>query len=184
MNAEGLEPSDESLVERFKQTRDSAYFEVLVRRYARRIFGACRKMLNNDSAAEDATQNIFMNVFTQIDSFRGGAFAAWLWRIARNRCINYLKSPPARKEVPIDSFVEKATDGDPETEVESTEQIERIKKTLDLLAREQRICLKLFYVEGWTYYEIVQRTGFTSREVKTHVQNGKLRFRRLWQKLE
>jgi RNA polymerase sigma-70 factor (ECF subfamily) len=184
MRAEGSKPSDESLVESFKETRDNAHLEVLVRRYARRIFGACRKMLNNETAAEDVTQDIFMNVFAQIDSFRGGAFAAWLWRIARNRCINYLKSPPARKEVPGDDLVDKVSDGDPGRDVESAEQSDRIKKTLDLLAPEQRICLKLFYLEGWTCDEIVQRTGFTAREVKTHVQSGKLRFRHLWQKLE
>jgi RNA polymerase sigma-70 factor (ECF subfamily) len=184
MKAEGLEPTDESLVESFKATRDSAYFDALVRRYARRIFGVCRKILNNDSVAEDATQDIFMKVFTQIDSFHGGAFAAWLWKTARNRCINYLKSPPARREVPVDDPVEKVSDGDPGMDVESAEQSERIKKTLDLLAPGQRICLKLSYLEGWTYDEIAQRTGFTFREVKAQVQNGKRRFRHLWQKLE
>jgi RNA polymerase sigma-70 factor (ECF subfamily) len=157
---------------------------MLVRRYARRIFGVCRKIVNNDSVAEDATQDVFMKVFTQIDSFHGGAFRAWLWKIARNRCINYLKSPPASREVPADDLVENVADGDPGVDVESAEQSERIKKTLDLLAPEQRICLKLFYLDGWTCNEIVERTGFTPRAVKTHVQNGKLRFRHLWQKLE
>jgi RNA polymerase sigma-70 factor (ECF subfamily) len=184
MKAEGLEPSDESLVESFKATRDRAHLDLLVRRYARRIYGVCRKMLNNDSAAEDVTQDIFMTVFTQIDSFHGGAFRAWLWRITRNRCISYLKSPPARREVPVETLEEKVSDADPGVDVESAQQSERIKKTLDLLAPEQRICLKLFYLDGWTCNEIVERTGFTPREVKTHVQNGKLRFRHLWQKLE
>jgi RNA polymerase sigma-70 factor (ECF subfamily) len=184
MKAEGLEPSDESLVETFKATRDSAYFEMLVRRYARRVFGVCRKILSNDAAAEDVTQDIFMTLFTQIDSFHGGGFAAWLWKIARNRCINYLKSPPASREVPVDNSPERVSEADPGMDVESAEQSERIKKTLDLLAPGQRICLKLFYLEGWTCNEIVERTGLTSREVRTHVQNGKLRFRHLWQKLE
>ena len=184
MRAEGSEPSDESLVESFKETRDRAHLDVLVRRYARRIFGACRKMLNNDAAAEDATQDIFMRVFTQIDSFHGGVFGAWLWRIARNHCINYLKSPPARTEVQADDPADEVSGSDPGKDLEAAELSEQVKKTLDLLAFEQRICLKLFYLEGWTYDDIVQRTGFTAREVKTHIQNGKVRFRRLWQKLE
>jgi RNA polymerase sigma-70 factor (ECF subfamily) len=184
MKAEVFEPSDESLVETFKATRDSAYFGVLVRRYARRIFGVCRKMLNNDSAAEDATQDIFMEVFTQIDSFHGSAFGAWLRKIARNRCINYLKSPPARREVTVETLEARVSDGDPGMGPGPAERTQRIKKTLDLLSSEQRICLKLVYLEGWTYDEIAQRMGLTIREVKTHVQNGKLRFRHLWQKLE
>jgi RNA polymerase sigma factor (sigma-70 family) len=86
--------------------------------------------------------------------------------------------------VPVDHLAEKVSDGDPDMDLESVEQIERIKKTLDLLAPGQRICLKLFYLDGWTYGEIMQRTGFSFREVKAHVQNGKRRFRHLWQKLE
>jgi RNA polymerase sigma-70 factor (ECF subfamily) len=86
--------------------------------------------------------------------------------------------------VPVDDLVEKVSDGDPGVDVESAEQSERIKKTLDLLAPKQRMCLKLFYLEGWTCDEIVEGTGFTSREIKTHVQNGKRRFRHLWQRVE
>jgi RNA polymerase sigma-70 factor (ECF subfamily) len=144
----------------------------------------CRKILRNDSDAEDATQDTLMNVFTQIDSFHGGAFGGWLWKIARNRCINYLKRPLARREVPADILAETVLGGGLGMDPESAERTQRIKKTLDLLGFEQRICLKLFYLEGWTYDEIAQRTGFTFREVKTHMQNGKLRFRHLWQKFE
>jgi RNA polymerase sigma factor (sigma-70 family) len=186
MSTEGAEASDEALAESFKMTRNEAYFDVLYGRHFRRVFWACGRMVSNDSVAEEIAQDVFFKAFRNIDSFHGGKFSSWLYTIARNCCLNYLVLPRVGNEVNVgeDAVGDAVSDLDVEKAFESAEGTGRVRKILALLAPEQRVCLKLFYLEGWPYKEIARRTGYSLRRVKTYVQNGKQRFRRLWEKSE
>jgi RNA polymerase sigma-70 factor, ECF subfamily len=173
---------DEFLVEQFKATRDEDYFAELVRRYTRRIFSACRRTLNNDAVAEEVTQDTFMSAFSHVESFYGGAVYPWLWKIARNRCVNYLKSTAVTREKSGNEVLEAITvQRDCGADVELAEQI---RKVFDELAPPQRISLKLFCVEGYSYREIARITGYPMGKVKSYLQNGMRRFRLLWEDLQ
>ena len=183
MNARSFEDHpDEFLVEQFKATRDNQYFDLLVRRHTKRVFNACRKVLNNDAVAEELTQDTFLSAFSHLDDFHGGMFYSWLWRIARNRCVNHLKSAAMARERSDNEALEAMPFQEkPEADFELAEQIRIV---LDELAPPQRLCLKLFYLEGYSYREISRITGFLPGNVKSYLQNGMRRFRLLWENLQ
>lgn len=76
--------SDETLVEKFKATRNNEYFSEIFRRYKRKVFETCLAFLGNRAAAEDLIQETFTKAFTDIDKFYGGNFNGWLRTIAKN----------------------------------------------------------------------------------------------------
>jgi RNA polymerase sigma-70 factor (ECF subfamily) len=173
---------DEFLVEQFKATRDNHYFDLLIRRHAQRVFNACRRMLNNDTVAEELTQDTFMSAFIHVDDFHGGVFYSWLWRIARNRCVNHLRSAVVARERSENEVLEAMPFPEkPEADFVLAEQIRTV---LDELAPPQRLSLKLFYLEGYSYREIAGITGFPAGKVKSYLQNGMRRFRLLWENLQ
>jgi len=56
----------------------------------------------------------------------------------------------------------------------------QIRTILRGLPEQQRICLKLFYLEGYSAKEVAKRTGFTEKQVKSHLQNGRRNFVAAW----
>src|SRR3954449_4899871 len=85
--------SDEQLIELTRKGQHGA-FETLVQRYQSRLLAFCRHMLNSTEAAEDVLQEGFAASFTAMIVARGPITARpWLYRIARNRCLNHLRRP-------------------------------------------------------------------------------------------
>ena len=79
--------SDERLVERLR-VNDALAFEALMRRHNRRIFRIARSVLNDPAAAEDAVQETFLALFTNLHRYSAeGKFGAWLARIALNQAL-------------------------------------------------------------------------------------------------
>src|ERR1039457_3052091 len=86
------QPTDEELVERFQVTGDMKCFEEIWRRYSRKVYGKCLKLLHNPEAAEDVAADVFLKVMQRIRTrYRDGHFAGWLYTIARHECINYVQ---------------------------------------------------------------------------------------------
>lgn len=78
---------DENMEGRAKSipSRSAINFEHTYRMYKRRIYAKCLNMVGNDAEAEDLTQDVFLQVFRKMDSFRGeSAFSTWLYRVAIN----------------------------------------------------------------------------------------------------
>ena len=80
--------SDEEVLRRFRETKDSACFGELFARHRHKVYLACRAFSSDGAAAEDATQETFLRAYERLDQFHGGDFAGWLMRIARNICID------------------------------------------------------------------------------------------------
>ena len=76
-------PEEETI--RLAQEGNAAAFEQLYRRYSRRVYSLCFRMVKNDSEAEDLTQEAFLLLFRKIRTFRGEArFSTWLHRLTAN----------------------------------------------------------------------------------------------------
>ena len=174
------EMSDDELIVRFQQTRDTECFAELFARYRRQVYFACKGFFSDGSAAEDATQETFLRAYQNMHRFSGGNFGSWLMRIAKNIC--------------IDSWRKRQ----PETELEPTEanqlpSTEVLDQTSDLLLAvqhvlqemqglppEQRSCVEM-KIEGYSYEETAASTGLTVQAVKSHLQNGR---RTLWLRMK
>ncbi len=81
-----VEADDDELAARARTERQS--FALLYQRYVAPIYRYCYLRLGQREAAEDATANVFLKALTNISSYHGGQFSAWLFRIAHNTVVD------------------------------------------------------------------------------------------------
>ena len=98
--------SDERLIVLMRGGNDAA-FEVLFGRYRTRLLGFCRHMLGSQEDAEDVLQEVFANAYNAIlADQREINVRPWLYRIARNRCLNHLRRPTADASDTMDEHMD------------------------------------------------------------------------------
>ncbi len=131
-------------------TRDGDYdaFNRLVVEYQDAVFAVVLRMVRNRTAAEDITQDTFISAFRQISSYRGGIFRDWLFRIAKNASLDYLRKIPCRGETSRDEdivyFSETVKDEsqDPEADVLNAELARLIEHCMDRLSDDHRFAME------------------------------------------
>jgi RNA polymerase sigma-70 factor (ECF subfamily) len=174
--------------------RDERAFNALVRAYERRVFALVFRMIGNRAEAEDLSQEVFVQVFKAIASFRGESkLSTWVYRIAINLCKNrskYLRVRHAGEQDPLDELQDRiplgAAKGANVAQVERPDemiagkQVERIVQqaimTLDPTFRE---CLVLRDVEDLSYEEIGAITGLPEGTVKSRIHRGRAQLKEL-----
>jgi len=183
MGEENLESvPDEVLAQRFQTTGGPQYFSEIFRRYKKSVFAGCLAMLRSRMVAEELTQETFIRLFTRIDTFRGGSFKAWIHRVARNLCLNQLADHGRGEAI---SYEDARAPGEPVKGLEPEFLIRNeVRTILNQLTAQQRITMKLFYLDGYRYGEIGERLGLSPEQVKSSLQNGKRQFRIRWQRVQ
>src|SRR5690348_5956580 len=108
MPAEQTPPdATEALIQRCLQG-DEAAWEAIVRQHWRKVFNVAYKFVGKHAEAEDLTQDIFLKVFTSLDTFdRRANFQTWLISVSRNLCIDHYRSVRKEREM-IDREVDTA----------------------------------------------------------------------------
>ena len=174
--------SDLDLAARCQQTGDRQSFAEIFNRHGKGVFLLCYALVRNRATAEEIAQETFKDALAAIASFRGGSLHAWLARIARNLCLDHLVSAVHRLEFAEPELVaERASDGHFETGILAADEVEDVLKEL---SPPQRICLMLAYAHDFSYGEIAALTGFPVAEVRSHLQNGRRRFKLVWRQRE
>jgi len=182
---------DTAIVRGF-QTGNRVAFEKLVLKHKDRLFNLCYWFLGDYQEANDAAQDTFIKVFRSLKKFRfESAFSTWLYRIAVNTCKNRLKSSDHRQRrdmVRIDNpgasegTNPSAEIGDdsrtPAAELEKKERWMLIREAIDSLPTEQRTVVALRDIEGLSYDEIVNITGFNLGTVKSRLARARLELRK------
>jgi RNA polymerase sigma factor (sigma-70 family) len=158
--------SDERLVD-YVRGGDEAAFEALYDRYSAGILGFCRHMLGSAADAEDAVQHTFIAAHGDIQRHqrRDLHVKAWLYTIARNRCLSMLR---ARREHPSDERVDIVTDH----LVHDIEQRDDLRALLADVARlpdDQREALVLAEIGDLSHGEISEVVGCEAAKVKSLV---------------
>src|SRR5262245_31711949 len=153
------------------QAGDEAAFVELVERYQPRLRYYLRKMLRDVQGAEDALQDVWLDVFRAVARLAdAGAFRAWLYRIARDRALreHRKRRPPPRPLQEVD-----APDGRAEEPPFTAEDVERIHAALEEVSAEHREVLVLRFVEGMTYEEIARVVGCQVGTVRSRLHYAK-----------
>jgi len=128
---------------------------------------------------EDVAQSVFLQVWTRPESFRGGNFGAWIARVARNACLDILRSSAVRLREPELSD-DVAADVVIEEEVFANVRAEAVTAALGLLPGDQRTAIEKAYFEGLSYREVAEKLGAPLGTVKSRIRMG---LRRLWETL-
>jgi RNA polymerase sigma-70 factor (ECF subfamily) len=169
--------SDEALVGHL-QRGDADALTVLFERHSPRLFGIARRVLRNDAEAEDAIQQVFLDVFRSIHQFDAdkGNFKTWLIMFAYQRIFNCRRSLTAHRFFDTDSlddFLPELLVAPGHTSGYSLAEISiLIEQILGHLQPRQRLTIELVYYEGLTAEEISVRTGETVRVVRHNLYRG------------
>lgn len=177
--------------------RDESAFNELVRTYERRVFALVYRMLGRRDEAEDIAQEVFVQVFKAIDTFRGESkLSTWIYRIAVNLCKNrskYLSRRHLSDQDDIDAMAERVplsaakgvSVGDvsrPDDLVEGMQLEAVVKRAIAELEEEFREVLILRDVEDLSYEEIASITGLPDGTVKSRIHRARAQLRALVEK--
>jgi RNA polymerase sigma factor (sigma-70 family) len=156
--------SDEQLLALFRTGREDA-FRAIHDRYHERLLAYVRHMLRGSSEAEDVVQDVFLRAYGALRSGeRDIAVRPWLYRVAHNRCIDYVRRAPATPLQP-DELLPGGTD--PVVEAERREDLKRLVADLHNLPEQQRSALIIRELEGLSYADLAAAIGVTVPAVKS-----------------
>jgi RNA polymerase sigma factor (sigma-70 family) len=142
-------------------------FEQLVERYQARLLGFCRQMLGSTEDAEDVLQEVFVAAYNaMVADEREIAVRPWLYRIARNRCLNHLRKPTADCQETMDTMPH--MNGVTTLErVQSREEFRSLLEDVSHLPETQRSALLLREIDAMSYEEIAQAMDTTVPGIKS-----------------
>ena len=158
--------SDERLIGLLRGGNDAA-FEVLFGRYRSRLLGFCRHMLRSTEDAEDVLQEVFANAYNAIlADQREINVRPWLYRIARNRCLNHLRKPTADGTDSMDEHVF-ANGRSTADVVHRRADVRHLLEDVQKLPESQRTALLLREIDALSYDQISEAMETTIPSVKS-----------------
>jgi len=158
--------NEESLVRRAQQ-RDEQAFAQLYEEYFDRIYRYVTLRIGDRMEAEDITQQVFLNAIKAISSFkwRGIPFSAWLFRIAHNQVVDYLRRKAKRATAPLDESLV-AGDYDPQQIAELRLDIERLAAATGKLTPAQQEVISLRFAGELSVAQVAKIMGKSEGAVK------------------
>ncbi len=142
-------------------------FETIVDRYQGRLLGFCRQMLGSTEDAEDVLQEVFVNAYrAMLADEREINLRPWLYRIARNRCLNHLRKPTADAQESMD-MVPMVEAGSTAEKVHNREEFRQLLADVSKLPETQRSALLLREMDAMSYEEIAQAMDTSVPSVKS-----------------
>ena len=158
--------NEESLVQRAKQ-HDQEAFAQLYEEHFDKIYRYLVFKIGDEMEAEDLTQQVFLNALRSISSFKwkGVSFSAWLYRIAHNQAIDFLRRKTKRIAVPLDESLV-AGDSDPQLTAEERLDVEQLISATRQLTGMQREVLALRFAGELSVAEVAKAMGKSQGAVK------------------
>jgi RNA polymerase sigma factor (sigma-70 family) len=157
---------DEKLIA-MARSGNAGAFEMIVDRYQGRLLGFCRQMLGSTEDAEDVLQEVFVNAYrAMLADEREINLRPWLYRIARNRCLNHLRKPSADAQESMDMVPEVEAASTAE-KVHNREEFRQIIADVNKLPETQRSALLLREMDALSYEEIADAMETTVPSVKS-----------------
>ena len=160
-------------------------FRSIVEKYEDIIFRTCMGFVHNKEDAEDITQEVLVNVYQSLNSFKGqSAFSTWVYRIATNASLNFVRNKSKRNFIQrIESIFgfEKTQDipqlkseaDNPEQLMINKERSERLFNILNTLPEKQRIAFTLSKYDDLSQHEIALIMDITEGAVESLIQRAK-----------
>lgn len=166
MNSSQPKLTDQELIIALQAKSETA-FRTLVGEYQDRVFNTCLGLLQNSEEAEEAAQDVFIEIYKSIDKFRGDAkLSTWVYRIATTKSLERIRKRKTQKRF---AFLQSLTGSDKDYEntqhatfdhpgviLENKEHAQTLFKNIQELPDSQRVAFTLHKVEGLPYQEIAE----------------------------
>lgn len=159
-------------------------FEQLVTAYEKNVYNLALRMVGDPDDAADITQETFIKAYRALGSFRGDSkFSSWIYRIASNVCLDFLRSRSRRAQVPL-SFENEDAEGEvelpdmsqnPEEVLMKKLSMEAVRRGMEKLPPKQRQILVLRELCGLSYAELAQTLSVEEGTVKSRIFRARKR---------
>ena len=172
--------TDEELIVRYKDSADNNIISELFDRYTHLIFGVCMKYLKNKEDSKDAVMQIFEQLLSKLRTQEIKNFKSWIYTVSKNHCLMHIRHERTTKKYKVEYYENMQQEIMESTELfhhlnkeEINDRIPKLKKGIDQLKADQRRCIELLYLQEKSYKEVAEMTGFSLKQVKSYIQNGK-----------
>lgn len=175
--------NDAELVRR-ALARDGEAFRTIMERHNRRLYHIARSILRNDSEAEDAVQDAYVNAFTHLDQFRGDAsLSTWLARITMNEALGRLRRERPTQNLEaleaqqigaqIIPFPQAGASDDPEKTMAQREILRLVEQATDSLPEAFRVVFVARVIEGMSVEDTAEILALRPETVKTRLHRAR-----------
>lgn len=177
---EGAEEEPDDVLVEQARNRDVDAYDTLVARYQGKIYSLLYNMTSNREDAEDLVQDVFVKAYRSLGKFQGkSSFYTWVYRIAVNRAINFLKKRNRRRAMSFDdvdvgverdpSYVELTSRESPVRDTSIGELQERLNEALAKLSLKHRMVVILHDIQGIPHDEIGRMLGCSPGTVRSRL---------------
>jgi len=179
-----MEYNEKDIIKKCK-SGDHTAFEALINNYDKKVFNTVYRLVGNKEDALDLTQEVFIKVYRNINSFRGdSSFSTWLYRLVTNTCFDAGRKKKNEITYSLDKPIE-TEHGEMERELRDEGRtpdeviIEKetqnlVHHAISLLPEEQRTMIVLRDIRGFTYKEISEILECPMGTVKSRINRGRL----------
>ena len=170
-------------------------FNMLVLKYQDMLYRIAWRILHDEFAADDATQNAMIQAFKNIKSFRGGSFKSWLARVTVNASYDELRRWKRQPAMSLEQFNNEGDEIEsplwmrdpatgPEDALESVEMSDAIQHCLRDLIPDYRTVVVLVDIEGLSYEEAAQAVRIPVGTVKSRLARARMQIRKTLRSFE
>ncbi len=171
---------ERDLVQRAKQ-RDEEAFTRIYECYFDKVYRYLVLKIGDRTEAEDLTQQVFLKVVRSITSFnwKGPPFSAWLFRIAHNQMVDYLRKEKKGRSVPLNENI--VSRENPQQTVETSMDIEQLLKATKKLTEAQQEVISLRFSADLPTSEVARIMGKSEGAIKALQHSGIIALRKMLQ---
>ena len=175
--------SDSQLLKDYRIHDDLSALGELFQRYSHLAFCVSEKYLKNAEDSKDAVMEIFEQAIMKLKKYEVTNFKSWLYSTIKNYCSYRLKRAAIedifeKKFEQVENFFVENPDFDHLLN-EKDVLFQKLENAITQLIDTQKTCIKMFYFERKTYQEIADSTGYSIKQVKSYIQNGKRNLKKL-----
>jgi len=172
--------SDDELVGKIKLFNDRRAIAALFERYVHLLYGVCLKYLKDREQSKDAAMEIFEISMEKIPVTDISNFKGWIYTVTKNHCLMKLRKMSSSQryhEEIIQNLKEEIMESDIPLNLIHENNLNPVADSLESamtkLKKEQEECIRMMYLENKSYKEIAEMTGYSLKQVKSYIQNGK-----------
>ena len=138
------------------------------------VYGVCLKYFKEPETAKDSVMLIFEELVSKLKKHEVENFRGWLHQVAKNHCLMQLRTPRNLKTVEFKTdLVQSEENVHLNGELEKEENFQKAGILFNYPCQDQQQAIRLFYLEGKCYNEIVEITGHEWNQVRSFIQNGR-----------
>ncbi len=176
------ELTDSEVIARFRLAQDQAYYTILYRRYASKVFAKCYSMLSDDGMARDATQEIFIKILMNLSKFNEqSSFSTWIYSITYNFCIDIIRKKKKLQILYTEdvSRIKNDADDNISDSVLLEMKQERLATVMDLLPPGDKAILLMKYIDDLQIKDIAESLDKTESAIKMQIMRAKIKAQNL-----